>query len=726
MAGRWRLDANGVVYGAGVAYGARGLIDGALAFTDGEKSVVFRGFTARVDTGDGSAPPEAKASIREEKGTLRISWSIPGVTRDATGFPRIVDLAVGPASEKPHHVYMGFGNVIEGPRAFTFVAHGSRLSTRHVGADYANGLSVVQAVDVVQDSVVCDGERNLFSLHAHHDATFTFVPSSKGSFEAGRRFRAVSGYKASPGHAALGSRMCLDLWGCDYAMETAGIARAAKYGLNDSIFVQHVWQRWGYDFRLPDIYPPAGGEASLKALREACRAAGILFCLHDNYTDIYPDCDGYSYDLTVFNLDGTPQRAWFNAWRHARSYRWAPHAFHPWCIRNAKLLKAGCDPDAICIDVFTARCPFDYLDRTGRFHSKNETSANWGRGFQLYRQYCQRPDMVCVSEGGQDHLVGIADAGESDHIGAPQLIGRGKFADSERTPWHDIVTHGYYVLFAGGLGIRYQGGKGGNAQLHGYASDDYLSNCIIGGRNPMSDGPFSRNAVKTYWLQHDACAELGRAEFLDLKYEGNIHRQHSFFSDGGEVWVNRQTNAPWRLPNGIVLPPYGYYARTRNTTSGVVEKDGVRCAFAKSPNGMFVEARNLPVGRTVDFGGVKTDGTFRFADWMITPLPHSKAFSAEIDLAAFGAAGRAVAGVDAVDPEKGAAAPTWSQTGNVLKIACDAKAFAYRIRLRFPHELRTLDGVPQLDVKVGGFWLVFRVSLCDNVPVCNSEKENMP
>ena len=726
VAGRWRLDANGVVYGAGVAYGARGLIDGALAFTDGEKSVVFRGFTARVDTGDGSAPPEAKASIREEKGTLRISWSIPGVTRDATGFPRIADLAVGPASEKPHRVYMGFGNVIEGPRAFTFVAHGSRLSTRHVGADYANGLSVAQAVDVVQDSVVCDGERNLFSLHAHHDATFTFVPSSKGSFEAGRRFRAVSGYKASPGHAALGSRMCLDLWGCDYAMETAGIARAAKYGLNDSIFVQHVWQRWGYDFRLPDIYPPAGGEASLKALREACRAAGILFCLHDNYTDIYPDCDGYSYDLTVFNLDGTPQRAWFNAWRHARSYRWAPHAFHPWCIRNAKLLKAGCDPDAICIDVFTALCPFDYLDRAGRFHSKNETSANWGRGFQLYRQYCQRPDMVCVSEGGQDHLVGIADAGESDHIGAPQLIGRGKFADSERTPWHDIVTHGYYVLFAGGLGIRYQGGKGGNAQLHGYASDDYLSNCIIGGRNPMSDGPFSRNAVKTYWLQHDACAELGRAEFLDLKYEGNIHRQHSFFSDGGEVWVNRQTNAPWRLPNGIVLPPYGYYARTRNTTSGVVEKDGVRCAFAKSPNGMFVEARNLPVGRTVDFGGVKTDGTFRFADWMITPLPHSKAFSAEIDLAAFGAAGRAVAGVDAVDPEKGAAAPTWSQTGNVLKIACDAKAFAYRIRLRFPHELRTLDGVPQLDVKVGGFWLVFRVSLCDNVPVCNSEKENMP
>ena len=842
---RWRLDAGDMVYGAGVAYGERGLIDGALAFTDGERSVVFRGFTARVETGDGSAPPEAKAFLREEKGTLRISWSIPGVKRDSAGFPRIADLAVGPASETPHRVYMGFGNVVEGPKRFSLHANGFGLSTRHVGADYANGLSVVQAVDVVQDSVSCDGERNLFSLHAHHDATFTFVPSSKGAFEAGRRFRAVAGYKASPGLAALGSRMCLDQWSGDYAKAAEDIAKAAKYGLNDSIFVKHDWQRWGYDYRLPEIYPPRGDQEAFGAMRNACRAAGMLFCPHDNYTDIYPDCDRYSYDLTVFNLDGTPQLAWFNAGRHARSYRWAPHAFHPWCLRNAKLLKKGYDPDAIFIDVFTAHGPFDYLDREGRFHSKNETSASWGRGFELYREGFRRPDAVCVSEAGQDHLVGIADAGQSDHFGAPKLLGGANFADSERTPWHDIATHGYYVLFAGGLGGRYQEEagwhKGGDAELHGYGSDDYLSNCIIGGRNPMCDGPFSRNAVKTYWLQHDACAELGRAEFLDLKYEGSIHRQHSFFSDGGEVWANRQTNATWRLPNGIVLPPYGYYARTRSTASGVVEKDGVRYAFAKSPKGIFIDARKPSLsradggityplraevvapdrlrlhvlwemtrpapeyqpfvhicdesaehegivfqcamarakevfakagkyetfidlvvpsetaagtyrvrygawnpkggprlslggaptdgrrrieggmievarsggkisgvtwkpegpsdeatardrllgvnraGREVQFGGVKSDGSFRFADWTITPLPDSDAFTAEIDLAAFGAAGRVVAGVDAVDPEKGAAAPTWRQAGNILIVTCDAKTFAYRIRLQFPH-----------------------------------------
>lgn len=838
-AGRWRLDTGDVVYGAGVAYGAHGLVDGALAFTDGEKSVVFNGFSAQTETDDGSSAPEAKASIREEKGTLRISWSIPGVSRNAAGYPRIVDIAVGRATERVHRVFMGFGNVVEGPKKFKLNVGGFNLSTRHVGADYANGLSVVQAVDVVPDSVMCDGEHNLFSLHAHHDATFTFVPSSKGPFEAARRFRAVSGYRTSPGHAALGSRMCLDQWGGDYAQAAEEIAMAAKYGLNDSIFVKHVWQRWGYDYRLPEICPPAGDVAAFGAMRKACREAGILFCPHDNYTDIYPDCDGFSYNLVAFNLDGTPQLAWFNRGRQAQSYRWAPHSFHPWCLRNAKMLKGGFDPDAVFIDVFTAHCPFDYLDRQGRFHSKNETSACWGRGFQMYREGFGRPDTVCVSEAGQDHLVGVADAGQSDHFGAPRLLGRENFADSERTPWHDIATHGYYVLFAGGLGGRYQEEKGwhkgGDAELHGYASDDYLSNCIIGGRNPMCSGPFSRNAVKTYWLQHDACAELGRAEFLDLKYEGNIHCQHAFFSDGGEVWANRQTNKTWRLPNGVVLPPYGYYARTRGTESGVVEKGGVRCAFAKSANGIFVDARKPSVnnsrnantrplraeavasdrlrlfvswetkrplpeyrpfvhvcnplekiafqcnmsrakeifakvgayetfidmsvpsgtpagtyevrygawnpkegnrlaiggapsdgrdrikggrivvsraddkisgvvwmpeassdevaardrllgvnraGRVVHFDGVKTDGTFRFADWTITPLPDSGPFSVEFDLAAFGAAGRTVAGVKAVEPERDAAAPSWSQSGNVLKVSCDARSFAYRIRLQ--------------------------------------------
>ena len=89
-------------------------------------------------------------------------------------------------------------------------------------------------------------------------------------------------------------------------------------------------------------------------------------------------------------------------------------------------------------------------------------------------------------------------------------------------------------------------------------------------------------------------------------------------------------------------------------------------------------------GVAVDFGGVKTDGSFRLAHpaagaWTLTPLPDSDGFKAEIDLAAFGAAG---ASVDALEPTEGAAPPTWHQDGNVLTLVADARAFAYRITFK--------------------------------------------
>ncbi|MBO7223427.1 MAG: hypothetical protein J6V70_04775 [Kiritimatiellae bacterium] len=177
----WKLATSDINYGAGVAYGEHGLIDGALAFTDGTQSIVFRGFTASVETNEDSPPPEAQATIKEENGTLQISWSLPDIKRNKAGYPRIIDLAIGAASEKPYRVYFGFGNVVEKPKKFNIIANGFELSTRHIGADYENGLSIVQAVDVVPDGLVCDGNNGLFSIHAHHDATFTFVPSSKGA-----------------------------------------------------------------------------------------------------------------------------------------------------------------------------------------------------------------------------------------------------------------------------------------------------------------------------------------------------------------------------------------------------------------------------------------------------------------------------------------------------------------------------------------------------------------
>ena len=192
-----------------------------------------------------------------------------------------------------------------------------------------------------------------------------------------------------------------------------------------------------------------------------------------------------------------------------------------------------------------------------------------------------------------------------------------------------------------------------------------------------------------------------------IVFQCGMARAKELFAKAGtyETWID--VAVPDGLPAGTYRVRYGAWCpkggqrlsiggapndgghRIKGGTLEVARADGKISGVSWKPEGSPDEAaardRLLGVnraGRAVQFGGIKTDGSFRFADWTITPLPYSDAFSAEIDLATFGAAGRAVAGVDAVEPEQGAAAPTWSQTGNILKVACDAKSFAYRIRLR--------------------------------------------
>lgn len=587
-------------FGVGVVEGDLSLVDGAIALTDGMRDLTYHGFVCEVngmDVRKNIAPikPIARVVVGEE-GSFKVRWEMPDAVRMAQDAPRFTKLAIGPCSCSVRRAYAGFGNVIEDPKRFRLAAGGFGLSTRHVGADYRNGLSLLQATDVVPDALVCDATNGVFALEAHHDTTFTFVPSCEGAFEAARRFWKICGYQKSSGHDRLVGRICLDQWDWDNDYDKAAeeIRLAAKYGMDDAFFVNHCWQCWGYDYRLPDVYPPRGDTAAYGRMVQACKETGILFCPHDNYIDLYPDSGGFSYDYVAFNHDGTPQRAFFNRRCRAQSYCWAPHAIHLPCRRNAKLLKDNYDPDGIFIDVLAARCPFDYLDRKGTFHSNTETSRNWAGVFEDYRKAYGRSDAITVSEAGQDHLVGTLDAGQSDHFGAAKLIDSSAFGDSERIPWHDMATHNRFILLAGGIGGRYQEEQwyhGGDADLHGYASDDYLNITVLGGRNPMAEGPFGRRAVKTCWMLQDVCRELGRAELVSHSFKDNIHQQHTRFSTGAEVWSNRQTNRCWMVA-GCVLPPYGFLAKAPDVGEcGVILKDGQRVGYARTKDRFFVDGR---------------------------------------------------------------------------------------------------------------------------------------
>ena len=620
--GAFRLDSGRERNGAAVVLGKEGLTDAAIAFSDGSREIAFRGFTVEVGgqplgaardgdpiqsvevSHDGgtltvlhriasplraSASPReplaVRATLRADRGVLRIACDMPGTVRDARGEPRFTKLALGPSGEPASRIYLGFGAVFDGPGAFTLPYGGVQLGTRHVGADYPNGLSLVQATDLLPDRVTCSPSANLFALETPHDACFLFAPSASGAYAAARAYRDVCGFKKARGVDGLLGRVCLDQWGGDYRAAARDLDRAAKYGLSHAVFVKHDWQRWGYDYRLPEIYPPAGGLEPFREMREAARRAGMLFAPHDNYIDFYPDAEGFSYDRIVFHADGTPHKAWYHPGRDAQSYRWLPDAFTPWLTANMRRMREGFGPDALFIDVFTSIAPFDSYDRSGAFHTRAETVKGWNAAFDTSRDLLGHRAAM-ISESGHDALIGSIDGVEADHWRPDRWLKT--YRDADRTPWHDLVTHGKMVLFAGGLGHRYDEDEG-----HGYGSDDYLSNTVLGGRGPMCDGPFSRRAVMTYWLLHDACDALAHAEMETHAFGATVRQQHTTFAKGGDVWANRGSNA-WTVAEGRQLPEYGFYAKTRQAEAGVVLLGGHRAGFAKTKDAFFADARPLP------------------------------------------------------------------------------------------------------------------------------------
>ena len=610
-------------FGAAVVLGEQGLTDGVIAFSDGTRVLTYRGFACDIDRSavgsvenglpvvrvetatEGDAwlvthrvarsPSHValRARVSAEGGALRIAWDMPGTVRDSRGTPRYTRLGLGAGNEPVWRAYAGFGNVIENPGAFELHGGGFGLSTRHVGADYTNGLSLVQACDVFPDRLTYATETRRFALETAHDATLLFVPSSQGAFAAARVYSDLSGFRKGRGVETLKGRVCFDQWGGDYLQAAEDLSEAARYGLNHAVFVKHAWQRWGYDYRLPEIYPPAGGLEPFLAMRTAAEKAGILFCPHDNYIDFYPDAEGYSYDRIVFHENGQPMKAWYNKGRRALSYRWLPHGFRPWLEPNMQAMRDNFHPDSLFIDVFTAISPFDYYDRAGTFYPRTRTTKEWRDAFDTCRTMLKKGAPM-ISEAGADSLIGSIDAGEADHF--PTKRWMKDFGDADRTPWHDMATHGKMVLLAGGLGPRYSAedwDDHGGSPLHTYGSDDYLSNTVIGGRNPMCDGPFSRRAVMTYWLLHDVCDALAHATFETHAFGATVHQQHTTFSGNGKVWSNRGSNVVWTVANGKMLPEYGFYAATPEAEAGIVLIDGQRAGFAKSKTAFFADARPL-------------------------------------------------------------------------------------------------------------------------------------
>lgn len=639
--------------------GPNGLADGVLGFGDAQRQVRFEGLhlalrdhvlgtwpsaavvkSVRLDR-DAAGRDRIVHTVRVDDETLTLTvtaWAEgPGLRLKVESGDALTTLTLNAADQTAPRVYYGHGYCIVDPQAFRAGPGGHNLSTSHVGFDFAGGVSLLAASDTPVDDLNVDPAHRIYQLRTHPDATLTFVPGFAGALDCAIRYRPLSEKTAAPGVAKKAGRFVFDLWGGRYADHTARLARAFDYGLTHSLAIIHTWQRWGYDYRLPDIFPPLPSLGTLDDLRDLgrlCTTRGALWGLHDNYIDIYPDADDFTYDAVTFTPEGKPRRAWLNESREAQSYQFRPDRLQPFLRRNLDLIVPALHPTASFVDVFASINSFDFYDREGRFHSKRETQRAWGEAFAAIRDACG-DHAPTSSEAGGDHLIGWLDGADAQFMTLGPKPERFhnvvKARDWSRVPWFDAVNHTRFSLHGVGYSDRYQGGLA--REEHGIESDDYLTAELLTGHALMVDaGANVRGAVRKYWLAQDFIAsvahdEIARVDFID----GNIHRLLVTWRSGARVYVNR-SDTDWSVA-GHTLPQYGYFAQNGAIESSIERLGPAIAERARAAGKFYVNSRvfnpaaPLPISPAADRVEYLGDRRFRLITTWTAEKPAPKDFA---------------------------------------------------------------------------------------------------
>lgn len=115
------------------------------------------------------------------------------------------------------------------------------------------------------------------------------------------------------------------------------------------------WMRRGYDNQHPDVFPAAaecGGDEGLRRASDAVQSLGFLFCLHDNYHDMYPDAPSWDPGSLRWQPDG--EIVLGGKWAGGQAALMCSEAALGFIERNLPEIRDRYRPDAMYVDVIYA------------------------------------------------------------------------------------------------------------------------------------------------------------------------------------------------------------------------------------------------------------------------------------------------------------------------------------------------------------------------------------
>src|SRR5579862_1971552 len=183
--------------------------------------------------------------------------------------------------------------------------------------------------------------------------------------------------------------------------EAAAVAEHIKNDLKIDrvLFTIGGWTHRGYDNQHPDILPTApecGGDAAFADCARRVKALGYLFCLHDNYQDIYRDSPSWDERYIMKRPDG--KLAIGGRWAGGRAYLTCSKMALELAQRpqNLPAVKKLCDANAYFIDTTFAaglqECadPAHPLTRADDMRWKQALSDEARKQFGVFGSECGR------------------------------------------------------------------------------------------------------------------------------------------------------------------------------------------------------------------------------------------------------------------------------------------------------------------------------------------------
>ena len=419
----------------------------------------------------------------------------------------------------------------------------------------------------------------------------------------------------SPFRTVLATRIMLDIWqhhGGTFSGDAANLRGLKDNGVDHLAIIDHAWQRYGYDVKLPDHFPAIadlGGSDGMKEFGKAANECGYLWSLHENYIDLYPDAPSYDPAARALQADGTPTLGWYNAGTKVQSFGMKCIRSLDFAKQNSPKIHAEYGTTAAYLDVHTCVPPWHDLDHDASVQMASMQQLKFQRDTELFQYERDTHGGPLFGEGNNQFFW----AGRCDGVEAQVSGGEdhAPFLDFDLLKIHpQMVNHGmgyFERWFRRGYEHRWGIDTGTAEQV-----DKYRAQEIAYGHAGFVSGGQADNVqwvAKEHHMMHPIQRLMNAAKVTAISYEvdgqmapagvalatGQRWRQRIAYDSGLRVWINWAKDA-WTV-DGRVLPQWGFLALGPDTECETILKDGHFADYASCPEFVFADARtsfNMP------------------------------------------------------------------------------------------------------------------------------------